>query len=199
VFQAHHDIPSLGSTISALADIEDELGHGQAAIALGHDALRLKYAAGDVNGIGVSHHNLAGYLDRHTPQQDLDAGGVVEQVCAHRIAATVIAYQTTSGTLGQMIRALARLLARADAPAPPAAFEQVYVLVGRAEGVDLALLVDRLPHQAPDGQTAMDTVLAGLEDLDTGLVEAVATGTIDTPFRSRLRVLGGCGGGVVQW
>ncbi|HET9657575.1 MAG TPA: CHAT domain-containing protein [Kineosporiaceae bacterium] len=153
VFQAHHDIPNLGKTVSALADIEDELGHGSAAISLEHDALRLKYATGGAETVGVSHHNLANYLDRQV-------GGRWEEVWAHRIAAAVIAYLSGSGRLASRVQGLAQLAALSDAPPPPASFTQVCELVGRVEGVDLAALVGRLPRRVSDGQAAMDAVLA---------------------------------------
>ena len=55
-------------TLSALADVENARGHGDAAIRLTRDALRYKYLAGDVIGIAVSYHNLGDYLLCHARQ-----------------------------------------------------------------------------------------------------------------------------------
>ncbi|MGC4819797.1 hypothetical protein [Micromonospora sp. DT63] len=150
VFDADHNITMLGKVLSALADVEDQLGHGGPAIELGKDALRLGYAAGEPDGIGVSHTNLALYLNRY--------GGERQQVWAHRLAAAVIGYQTGAGELTGRVRALARLLARDEAP-PPAAFADVCRIVDQVDGVHLADLVARLPARAPDGQAALDEVL----------------------------------------
>ena len=153
VFQADHDIPSLGKTLSALADLEDRLGHGQAAIDLEHDALRLKYTAGDIPAIPASHNNLANYLDRHSTDPDRNS-----QVWAHRLADAVIEYQTESGGLRQSLISISRLLRHPDAT-PPVSFGEVCEVVDRIDGVNLAALVDRLPHRAVNGQAAMTEVL----------------------------------------
>ena len=58
----------IGKTLSALADTEDERGHGEAALRLERDALRHRYRADDVAGIAVSYHNLGNYLHRHPHQ-----------------------------------------------------------------------------------------------------------------------------------
>ncbi|MFD9092905.1 CHAT domain-containing protein [Streptomyces collinus] len=150
--EANHDITGLAKDLGALAEIEDELGHGQAAIALQSDALRLTYTAGDVTAIGVSHHNLANFLDSHTQHSD--------RAWAHRLAAAVIVYQTNVGTLSGQITTIAALLQMPDAPAPPVSFDQVCAIVDQIGGVHLADLSAQLPRRAPDGQAALDHVLA---------------------------------------
>jgi tetratricopeptide (TPR) repeat protein len=150
VFEAEHAVDSLGKVLSALADVEDAMGHGGLAIELEKDALRLKYTAGDPDTIGVSHHNLANYLGRYT--------GEVQQVWAHRLAAAIVGYQTGTGLLLRRIRALALLLARGESP--PESFRAVCEIVDQIEGVQLEDLVARLPtNRSRDGQTAMDEVL----------------------------------------
>ena len=157
VDEAHHDIGSLSKTLAALADTEDGLGHGQAAISLQRDALRLSYTTADVDAIGVCHNNLAGYLDRYTQE--------TAEVWAHRLAAAVIAYQTASGMLAGRLSALARLMQRADTTSPPESFDQVCAIVDQIDGVHLADLVSRLPHRAPDGQAAITETLSLAEQL----------------------------------
>lgn len=50
VFHDTCDILGLGKTLSALADTEDQRGHGDAALRLARDALRCEYLAADVTG-----------------------------------------------------------------------------------------------------------------------------------------------------
>jgi len=150
VFEANNNIPMLGKTLSALADVEDTLGHWDRAIDPGTDALRFTYLAADPDAIGGSHHNLANYLQR--------AGGDPQQIWVHLLAAAVIAYQTGSGYLAGRLRALAGLLA-VEPAAAPGEFTQVCQIVDQIPGVHLAELLARLPQRAPDGQAAMDEVL----------------------------------------
>jgi len=150
VFEANNDILMLGKALSALADVEDTLGHADRAIDLETDALRFSCLTADPEAIGVSHNNLARYLQR--------AGGDPQQIWAHLLAAAVIAYQTGSGFLAMDLQTLARLLATEPAAAP-GSFTQVCQLVDQIDGVHLADLLARLPHRAPNGQAAMDEVL----------------------------------------
>jgi len=166
IFEAEHDIRMLEATSSGLADIEDKLGRGQAAIDLERDALRLSYTVRDVDDIAVSHNNLANYLQRHSTASDRTA-----QEWAHRLAATIIAYQTNSGRLHEWLPVLARLLRRPDMPPPPTTFEQVCVTLDQVAGFRLAELLDRLPHRAPDAEAAMTEVLTVARQMpaDAGL------------------------------
>ncbi|MGW1985420.1 CHAT domain-containing protein [Streptomyces collinus] len=149
--EANHDITGLAKDLGALADIEDKLGHGEAAIALQRDALRLTYTTGDITTIGIGHHNLANFLGRHT---DLS-----EQSWAHRMAAAVIAYQTNSGLLRGQLLTMARLLRASDTLLPDS-FDQVCAIVDQIDGVDLAAISALLPRRASDEQAALDEVLA---------------------------------------
>jgi hypothetical protein len=154
VFGAEHDSRLVAKTMSALADIEDELGHGQAALDLEHDALRLKYAAGDPDSIVTSHVNIAIYLEKYGSNSDRHS-----QIWAHRLAAAVIVYQTDSGALRGRVSSIARLLRHSDAAPPPASFYQVCAVVDQIDGVDLVALIDQLPRRAADGEAAMNEVL----------------------------------------
>jgi hypothetical protein len=64
VFEEHADTPMLAKVLSARADLEDKLGHRQAAADLERTALRLAYARPEPRDIAVSHHSLANYLGR---------------------------------------------------------------------------------------------------------------------------------------
>jgi len=149
VFEANNNILMLGKTLSSLADVEATLGHADRAIDLETDALRFKYLAAD-SEVGVSHNNLAGYLQR--------SGGDPQRIWAHCLAAAVIVYQTGSGHLTTWLQPLGGLLA-AEPVAAPGEFSQVCQIVDQIDGVHLADLLARLPQRAPDGQAAMDEVL----------------------------------------
>jgi hypothetical protein len=69
-FEHAQDIQGLGTVLTALADVEEERGHGEAAITLERDALRYKYLTGNVIGIAVSYHNLGNYLNRNARRPD---------------------------------------------------------------------------------------------------------------------------------
>jgi hypothetical protein len=165
VDEANHDISGLAKDLGALADIEDELGHGEASIALQRNSLRLTYTTGDITSIGVSHYNLADYLGRYTHQSDL--------AWAHRLAGAVIAYQTNSGLLHGRLSTIARMLHMSDAPPPPATFDQVCAIVDQIDGVHLAALSARLPRRAQDEQAALDEVLALARAIPAELVADV--------------------------
>jgi tetratricopeptide (TPR) repeat protein len=155
VFEQAQDILGLGKSLSALADVEDELGHGERAVDLERAALRFRYAAVDTRDVVVSHHNLANYLQ--------DSGADPGLVGAHRVAAAVIGYWIGSGLLPGPLSALGRLLA-AEGSSVPRSFGQVCALVGQVPGVDLAGLLARLPGRAPDPDTAVQAVLAAASD-----------------------------------
>ena len=61
-FQDARDTVMLGKTLSALADVEEARGHGDAAIRLERDGLRYAYLAGDAEGIAIGYHNLGNHL-----------------------------------------------------------------------------------------------------------------------------------------
>jgi hypothetical protein len=87
-FEDAHDIHALGTTLSALADAEDDRGHGDAAIRLERDALRYAYLAGGVAEIAYSYHNLGGYLRVHARQPAL-------ALASHLAAALIYALAET--------------------------------------------------------------------------------------------------------
>jgi tetratricopeptide (TPR) repeat protein len=151
VFQAEGAVADLGRVFSALADLEDKLGHQQDAIAMEQAALRYKYAAGDPDSVAISHHNLANYLRR--------AGGEPALVVAHRLAAALLSYQTGSGRLGATLRTLTGELAEFGGQAVPGSFAVLCARVGQVEGVRLSELLARLPGPAADGDQALAEVL----------------------------------------
>lgn len=162
VFETANEIRMLGRTLSALADVEDELGHLSRAIELETDGLRYTYLTGDPVAIASSHNNLGHYLrrDNHDPRL----------AWAHNLADAVICYQTGDGTLTTSLQNVARLLDLHPA-AQPATIMDVCALVERIDGVHFTQLLTQLPQQAPDPQTAMDDVLQLASQLDVAEAE----------------------------
>jgi tetratricopeptide (TPR) repeat protein len=150
VFEATNNITALGKTMSALANVEEELGHRDRSIALETDALRYIYLAADPDAIATSHRNLAIHLHR--------SGHDSRPICAHRLAAAMITYQTGSGRLAEELERLGELLA-AEPDAAPGSFDQLCHTLHQIDGVNLAELLTRLPQRAPDPDTTMTHVL----------------------------------------
>jgi tetratricopeptide (TPR) repeat protein len=142
IFQDTHDIESLGKTLSALADIEDERGHGDAAILMERDALRYKYLAGDVIGIEVSYHNLGNYLLRHGRQP-------APALACHLVSGLICELTGAEGA-DTSVRAAATDLRELDTDAvPPADVPGLCRQVGDIPGTDLdRLLATLAPDQA---------------------------------------------------
>lgn len=151
VFEAEHDVLMLGMAFSALADVEDKLGHRADAMGLEEHALGYKCAAGDIANIVVGHFNLANYFAR---------AGRAGEALPHRLAATILSFQMGSGHLPSTLSALARELGASDIGAAAPTFHEVCAEVGRVEGVDLARLLGALPGRAPSGEAALAEVLA---------------------------------------
>jgi tetratricopeptide (TPR) repeat protein len=151
VFARERDLAALGKATGALADVEDELGHRDTAIALAQDALRLSYAAGDPGAVALSHHIIADYLGR--------AGRDPSEALAHRLAAAVLHLSTgQKGELARTLRALARDLQQ-DALAAPESFAQLRAQVERVDGVPFGELVARLPAGPGGPDAALAEVL----------------------------------------
>jgi tetratricopeptide (TPR) repeat protein len=107
VYEDHADTTMLAKVLTTRADLEDALGHRQAAADLERAALRLSYARPDPEDIAISHHNLAGYLGRlgvdHAGQR------------AHQLAAALIRWLAgMSHDLANTVRALAADLREDD-------------------------------------------------------------------------------------
>jgi hypothetical protein len=155
VFQDARDTRMLGKTLSALADTENQRGHGDAAIRMARDALRYGYLAGDVTGIAVRYHNLGNYLRRHARQP--------APALACHLAAALIRALTGAADLDDSVRAAAADLralgpaasfaARTDlgefgpAVTPPGDVDGLCRQIGEIPGADLARLLAAL---APD-------------------------------------------------
>ena len=139
VFESEGHLQGLGQLFTALADLDDKLGHRDRAIRHEQTALRYRYAVRVPGDCAISHFNLANYLRR--------GGGPPTESLAHRLASMVIFYQTASGYFSTYFQYLSRHLASfAPGEAPlPADFAALCATVDQVEGVDFAALFNRLP------------------------------------------------------
>ena len=153
-FEAASDLEMLGKVFSALAELEDKLGHHGEAIPYEQTALRYKYHAREPVSCAVSHFNLAVYLRR--------SGEDPRAALAHRLAAALIWFQTSDGRLPGTLQALSRHLASfsPDAPPLPSNFDELCEIVEEVEGVRFRDLFSRLPtDNATTGDEALQKVL----------------------------------------
>ena len=160
VFEQQNAIEDLGRVFSALADLEDKLGHTAAAAGFEDTALRYKYTRGSPAGAAISHFNLANYLRR------LEADW--RSVLAHRMAAILIDAAMRAGGLAKDIAALARNLRaaadRADA-ALPADLTGLCAIVEQIEGVRFRDLMIRLEPDENRLNELMQAIIATAKEL----------------------------------
>jgi hypothetical protein len=153
VFEDARDIEMLGLTIGALAEVEEDAGHIDAAVRLEQDALRYRYLAGDAAGIAACYHNLGRYAHVHARQPAL--------ALACHLAAALISTLTDARLTGDPLRGAATDLrvfgAAAIAP------RDVASLCGHLAdipGTDLPALIARLsPGPEAAERTLRDLII----------------------------------------
>jgi hypothetical protein len=158
VFQDARDIRMLGKILGALADIEDERGHGDAAIGLERDALRYRYLAGDVTGITVSYHNLGNYLRRHARQP-------AAALACHLASALICVLATAEGTEDSVHSAVIDLRELGTDATLPADMPTLCDQVGDIPGTDLASLLTALAPDPATGEQALRELIAQAQTL----------------------------------
>ena len=144
VFEDAHDIGALGATLGALAEAEDQRGHGDAAVRLERDALRYSYLAGDVTAIRGSYHNLGNYLRRRIRQPG--------PALASHLAAALTGTLASIDDEGRSVRAASFDLRELGRDAiPPHDVADLCDRLADIPGTDLPGLIARL---SPDPETA---------------------------------------------
>jgi hypothetical protein len=156
VFQEANDIQRLGNTLGALADIEANRGHGDAAIRMIRDALRYTYLAGDVIGIAVGYHNLGHYLRRHTRQP------APAHAC-HLAAALIRALTGAEGAGRSVLAAAEDLREFGAAVTPPADVAALCVQIGEIPGADLHRLLAALAPDPAATEQALRQLITGAQ------------------------------------
>ncbi len=149
-FESHGDLNALAKVLGALADAESKRGHGDAALALSRDALRLGYRAGNPADIAACHHNYGAYLSLYANDQ--------AKATIHYLAAALVRTLTRDGRLESSVRALADKLSQ-HPTATPTTPTAVTHTVNQIDGVDLDRLLGTLASDTSTVQRAFDTVL----------------------------------------
>jgi tetratricopeptide (TPR) repeat protein len=141
VFEAAHDIQSLGGVLVALGEIEAMRRHNDVAIGLQRDALRYAYVAQDMNTILIGHHNLGDYLFHDGQPGD---------ALAHHLAAALLRKVTGTSELDQSVTGAAQDLRAGSHRTVPADVAELCRRVGEVSGV----LLDQLLTGLTDPQSA---------------------------------------------
>ena len=151
-FEAGGDILMLGKALSALADIEDERGHGDIASSMEREALRYEYLTGDVSGILVSHSNLGTYLR--------EVGNPSAGLGHHMASALIMAVAGSKIPIDPIGGAVADLRLLEDDAEMPDDLDQLCRRVGQVPGVDLARLLAVLAADLQIAESALQELIA---------------------------------------
>jgi tetratricopeptide (TPR) repeat protein len=148
-FEDAREVEALGAVFTALAEVEEARGHGDAAASLERDALHYKYLADDATSIAVSYQNLGGYLYEHSGDP---ASALASFLAAALVRSLVGIEGTGANTPASSVRGAAALLRVLSPDADPPS--DVADLCGRLvdiSGSDLFQLITRL---SPDASKA---------------------------------------------
>jgi tetratricopeptide (TPR) repeat protein len=143
-FQDARDTLMLGKTLSALADVEEARGHGDAAIRLERDGLRYAYLAGDAEGIAIGYHNLGNHLAGHARPP--------RQAFASHLTSALICALTGNDDVAESVEAAAADLRRfGGGDVPPADVADLCRQLDDIPGTSLSRLIER---HCPDPEAA---------------------------------------------
>jgi CHAT domain len=154
-FEHTHDIRMLGKTLGALAEVEYQRGHDEAAITLIRDALRYSYLGGDVTAIAVAYHNLGAYSPRQT----------ATALACHLAAALIRTLADASGADGSARAAGVDLRAAGTGAGLPADVAGLCEQVAGIPGTDLGRLIDALAPRPGTAQQVLGELLAQVREL----------------------------------
>jgi hypothetical protein len=157
-FQDAHDTEMLGKTLSALADAEDQRGHGEAAVRLERDALRHSYLAGDVASIAVSYHNLGNYLRRHASQP-------AQALASHLASALICALIGIDDDDESVGAAAADLGELGTSATPPSSVADLNQQLGDIPGTDLPALLAAISPDPDATEQALHALIAKAHEL----------------------------------
>ena len=154
-FEDARDVQALGAVLSALADAEDDRGHGEAAIRLERDALRYKYLAADATAIATSYHNLGGYLHDHARDPAAVLASYLAAALIRRLAGIAGDGPSTPASSVRIAAVHLRALGAGASAVLPTGMADLYRTLTSIPGTDLPGLVARL---SPDPETAEATL-----------------------------------------
>jgi hypothetical protein len=154
-FQHEKAILELASTYSALADLESDHGHHEAACGLEETSFRFRYISSGPVDVAISHFNYATYLARSAAQPRL--------ILAHRLAAVLLRAVTQSGLLASSVAALAadmRRLGPDAAAALPGDIAALCATVEQIEGVKFGDLLRRFIDEDAQATDLLRAIIA---------------------------------------
>lgn len=152
IFEGANALDEQSAVYGALADLEYMEGRPASAVRFVQTALRYSYQLRRPVNCAISHHNLAIYTEH--------SGGAADAVLAHRLAASLIYFQISSGTLPPTIRSLAL----SPLPSKPPSFADVCTIVDQVSSVRFQQLFAQLPKRARDGDATIQMVWAMVQD-----------------------------------
>ncbi len=158
-FQSENAIPQMASTYSALADLEDDLGHYDAARGHEERAFRYKYMSIDPDATAISHFNYARYLSRTAAEPRL--------ILAHRLAAILLFAVTQSGQSASSVTALAqdlRDLGPNAAAALPGDIATLCAAVEQIEGVKFGDMLRRFIADDAQATELLQAIIAKAQE-----------------------------------
>jgi len=151
-FQRENAIPELAGAYSALADLEDHLGHHEAARGLAETSFRFRYISSGPDRVAISHFNYANYLTRTAAQARL--------ILAHRLAATLLGAVTQAGQTASRLLALGRDLRRLGPDAAAALPGDIATLRATVEQIEGVKFGDMLRRFIDDDAQATELLRA---------------------------------------
>ena len=152
VFENAHDIQGIGKVLGALAEVEDERGHRDAAISLVQDALRYSYLAGNVIDIAYCYHALGNYL--RPDRQPVGA------LATHLAGALIRALAGAEGVDRSVRSAAVDIREFGDNVTVPTNVTDLCSQAARVPGVDLHRLLRELaPEQDMLQQTLQELIV----------------------------------------
>jgi len=156
------ELRMFSTTLGALADAEDKLGHGDNAIRIAHDALRYGYAAEATGVIRDVYHNLGNYLARQGNRPS-------SALACHLSAAVIKALSGTGDTERSVHAAAVDLTFFGEAAEPPASIADLSSRINYIPGTEPAALIAQL---SPDPDTAeqalQDLIMRALAETSPG-------------------------------
>ena len=163
VFREANDVAGIGNTFSALAQVENERGHGDAAIQMQRDALRYKYIAGDVFSIAISYHNLGDYLILYARQP-------IPALACHLAAALIDTLTGNSSSTSVNAVAMDIYLFGSEV-VPPVNMDELHRNMGEIPGTDLAGLIAQFSLDPDVGEQTLRNVVAKARELEDGVLQ----------------------------
>ena len=158
-FEQAHYFKGLGMAMTAIADVEDQRGHGDIAIRQVLNGLRFGYLSGDVLSIAVGYHHLGGYLHRYSADPD--------RALACHLAATLILMLIDAAGSGEAVSAAGGVFRDCGMIAPPRDVPDLCRKVGDIPGTNLPDLIASGSPDPAAAEKALRFIIAHAQEIAT--------------------------------